>query len=323
MKASFPYRRIGPRITRVTGRDTLWLGEGHLLAVHNMHFVETYLRFDLREIQAIVLRKEFRFVMPVYWLFGCFVAFIVAIAATAQNNSIVAREAWSILALLVIYWLFASLARSCSVYLRTAVASYQLPGLYRERSARRALQILQDRIVEVQGVLPEDWTMVETPDSAPARLGGPAAPEKPASPVFPILACTAFFLDALLSWMVRSPRAFPPLHNLSVSVTFVAVVLPVIAIVATRRDKRYQHIRVLFMIAVFAVGFANYGSTIVTAFIAGIQRTGQASPEAFGAFDNFLYWLNQIAEIGVGTLGLLALATEVRNTAPGRHPSEP
>jgi len=322
MTAAFPYRRLGPRTPRVGGLDTLWLGEDHLLAVHNTHFVETYLRFDLREIQAIVLRKEFRFMIPVYWVLACVVAFIVALTGVERAGSRVADAGWGVLALLVIYWLIASLVGSCSVYLQTAVGTYQLPGLYRERSARRALQILQDRIVEIQGVLPQDWDMPETSEPDPAGIAA-APPGKFASPLVPVLACIALFLDALLSWLVRSPRVLPFLRSLSVPVTFIAVVLPVIAIVATRRDKRYQHIRILFIVAVFAVGFANYGNTIVTGFIVGVQRAGQPSPAAFGAFNNFLYWLNQVAEIGVGALGLIALATEVRSAAPGRHPSEP
>src|SRR5579863_7579563 len=46
MIAGFPYQRLGPRVPRLFGYDSLWMGPDHLLAVHNNRFVEEYRRFE-------------------------------------------------------------------------------------------------------------------------------------------------------------------------------------------------------------------------------------------------------------------------------------
>ena len=324
MAAPFPYQRIGPATSRVTGHDGLWLADDHLLVVHNTRFVEDYLRFDLREIQAIVIRKQFRFVVPVYWLLGCIAAFIVAIAGTVRGSSLT-DLGWGGLALLGIYWLFASLAGSCSCHLQTAVDCYELPGLYRDRAARRVLQILEQRIAAVQGVLAEDWAAegvsehpVPHPASEAEFIGGTLSP-----PALSALACVALLLDALISWLVRFPNTPRGLRTVSAVVTFVAIVLPIVAIAVTRRDKRFRHIRLLFLIAVFAVGFANYGSTIALQFVAALQQAGQSAPATVNGVTNILYWINQIAEVGIGVLGVLFLLAETRGGTLGRPSSAP
>jgi hypothetical protein len=70
------------------------------------------------------------------------------------------------------------------------------------------------------------------------------------------------------------------------------------------------------MIAVFAVGFANYGSVVVTAMLAAFQAARQQPPLQV---EEFFYWVNQIAEVSLGTLGLLQLLS----TAQGRQSSAP
>ncbi len=62
-----------------------------------------------------------------------------------------------------------SLFTSCSCQLQTAVGAYSLPGLYRMRAAQHVLQTLEARISEVQGALPEDWTVDESAE-VPANV---------------------------------------------------------------------------------------------------------------------------------------------------------
>jgi len=99
-------------------------------------------------------------------------------------------------------------------------------------------------------------------------------------------------------------------------ITLIAIVLPIVAIAVTRRDRLFRPLRILFMVAVFAVGFANYGNTVTTVIIAAFQAARQRPPLQIG---EFFYWVNQIAEVSLGTLGLLQLLF----IAQGRHPSAP
>jgi hypothetical protein len=308
MKTEFPYRRIGRRAPLILGSDTLWLGSGHVLSVRNRRFVEEYRRFDLREIQAIVVQKRARFVLPVYWLLACAAAFGAAVAGTAYDKKWLTYSGWAALALLGAYWAVASIFGSCSCHLRTAVGSYELPGLYRRWIARRALQTLDASISEAQGALPEDWIADDTPDPAPPPPEANPADRLPT--VLAALACIALLLDALFSWLVRAPNISRTLRAGNMLATVIAVVLPVASIVVSRRDKRFQFMRTMFLIAVLAVGSANYGNTVVNTFLAAVQRA-QAEPIDISTGD-FFYWLNQIAEVSLGLLGLLHLAGDTR-----------
>jgi hypothetical protein len=317
MTAEFPYTRLGPRTPHLLGHDSLWLSEDHLLAVHNRRFVEEYQRFELREIQAIVIRKQGRFVIPVYWAATCVAILIAALVGTVRGSAAVADDLWVIFALLGIYWLATSLFSSCSCQLQTAVGAYSLPGLYRMRAAQGVLRTLEARIFEVQGVLPEDWTADDTvADSPHVAEETPNTGATRTATLVAVLACLTLFIDALSSWHARAPLVSRSFRTLNVFITLIAVVLPVIAIVFTRRDRLLRPLRILFMVAVFAVGFANYGSMLVTAMLAAFQAARQQPPLYVG---DFFYWVNQIAEVSLGTLGLLQLLFIAR----GRHPSAP
>lgn len=317
MTAAFPYTRLGPRTPHLLGHDSLWLSADHLLAVHNRRFVEEYQRFELREIQAIVITRQRRFVIPVYWVVSSAALLIAVIVGKVRGNAALTNDAWVIFSILAIYWLTASLFFSCSCQLQTAVGTYPLPGLFRMRAAQRVLQALEARISEVQGALPEDWTADESPGVTPHVVEEtlPTSASRTAT-ILAVLACLMLFIDALSSWHVRAPNISKGFRTLNVLITLIAVVLPVIAIVASRRDRLFRPLRTLFMVAVFAVGFANYGSVVVTLMVTTFQAARQQPPLQIG---EFFYWVNQMAELSLGTLGLLQLLS----IAQGRHPSAP
>jgi len=317
MTAAFPYTRLGPRTPHLVGHDSLWLSADHLLAVRNRRFVEEYQRFELREIQAIVIQKQGRFVIPVYWAVASVTLLIAVIVGKVRGNAALTNDAWVILALLGVYWLVTSLFWSCSCQLQTAVSAYSLPGLYRIGAAQRVLQTLEARISEVQGALPEDWIADDSVDVT-TRVGDetPPATATRAATIVAVLACLTLFIDALSSWHARAPSVSKGFRVLNTFITLIAIVLPVIAIAVTRRDRLFRPLRILFMVAVFTVGFANYGSVVVTVMVATFQAARQQPPLNIG---DFFYWVNQITELSLGTLGLLQLLF----IAQGRHPSAP
>jgi len=321
MTAAFPYTRLGPRMPHLLGHDSLWLSQEHLLSVRNRRFVEEYQRFELREIQAIVVTKQGRFVIPVYWAAACVAALIAVIVGKVRGSAALTNSAWAILALLAVYWLAASIFRSCSCQLRTAVGAYSLPGLYRMHAAQRVLRTLEARISEVQGALPGDWPAYDKDDDS-ADVTSRVVDETPSTSatrtatIVAVLACLTLFIDALSSWHARAPSVSKGFRVLNTLITLIAIVLPVIAIAISRRDRLFRPLHILFMVAVFTVGFANYGSVVVTVMVSTFQAARQQPPLNIG---DFFYWMNQIAEVSLGTLGLLQLLF----IAQGRHPSAP
>lgn len=316
MKAAFPYDRLGPRGARLFGYDRLWVGPDHLLAVHNRRFVEEYRRFEWREIQAIVIRKQPRFIVPVYWLAACAAAFALAMTGTVGGNERPADAGWTILIVLGVYWLRASIADSCVCHIQTAVGSYELPGLYRRWTARRALRTLEARISEAQGTLPDNWAADAGFDD-PAEVVPQARPTSGRLALLPALACVALLADALLSWLNRAPRAPQALQTSGVLVTVIAVILPVVSIAVFARDRRFHYLRNLFLLAVLAVGLANWGNYFVSGFLTALQAAHQ-QPMVIDA-GSFFYWLNQIAEVSAGLLGL----TYLLGNRQGRQISAP
>ena len=92
MTAAFPYTGLGPRTPHLLGHDSLWLSQDHVLAVHNRRFVEEYQRFELREIQAIVIRKQARFVIPVYWALACVAVLIAVIVGKVRGSAALTND---------------------------------------------------------------------------------------------------------------------------------------------------------------------------------------------------------------------------------------
>lgn len=313
MNTEFPYRRLGSRSPHVFGYDTLWMGADHLLSVHNTRFVEDYRRFDWREIQAILIRKQPRFRVPVYWALACGVAFAGVIAGKVRHNDSVTVLSWAVLLLLTLYWLSASLLLSCRCHIQTAIGACELRGLYRYAAAQRAVETLEARIHEAQGALPEDWEVVDAPD--------PATPQTERIPeadwgnrkqdLVAVLACAALLVDALFSWLARAPHISRAVQTFNVLATLVAVILPVFSIAVSMRNKRFTFMRNLFLIAVFAVGLANYGTRFATVLLA-FQRIRPQPSFSASPFNESFYWLNQIAEVSLGLTGLLYLLANAR-----------
>ena len=200
MTAAFPYEPLGPRVSQVIGKDSLWMGAEHLLFVRNRRYVEEYFRFDYRDIQAIVIREKPRFIVAPFWLFGCFIALTAAFTGTVSSLAWLKAGGWIALAALALYWLGSSIFDSCSCHLQTAVGLYELTGLYRVRPARAAVAILESRIAAVQGVLPEEWSMpVQSPQPLPVSNPGVMGAGTTGSNqiMLPAIACFALLVDAL------------------------------------------------------------------------------------------------------------------------------
>jgi hypothetical protein len=146
--------------------------------------------------------------------------------------------------------------------------------------------------------------------SHPSEEVPEADSEKRKQDLVAALACGALLVDALFSWLARAPRVPRAVQTFNVLATLVAVILPVFSIAISMRGKRVTFMRNLFLVAVFAVGLANYGNRFATLLV--LQRARPQQSLAMAAANEWLYWLNQIAEVSLGLVGLLYLLATAR-----------
>lgn len=146
--------------TRVPGRSplinplrsSLWLGDDHLLLVSHSFIAETYRRFPLHAIQAIVITESKR--SQLYNL----ILGISGILLLIGTLSLGMLSPWVALVpgvqlMVVCILLLINLGRgpTCRTTLRTAVQTVELGSLARLRRARATLAALTERIEAVQG----------------------------------------------------------------------------------------------------------------------------------------------------------------------------
>ena len=163
---------------------SLMLGDDHLLQVESDRgFSEQYRRFYFRDIQAIILRKNSRFLVGNIIL-GASLGLLLAIAAAFLPSSFAnGASSWnrllnepaefigvmllgSFAVLIVILWLVHLLrGGTCICHIQTAVQTEELPSLYRIARARRVLEQLRPLILQAQTQAPQESSGAGMPES--------------------------------------------------------------------------------------------------------------------------------------------------------------
>jgi hypothetical protein len=291
-------------------RNTLWLGDDHLLLVDSSRFSETYKRFYLGDIQSIVVRKAPRFVMPYYWVLLLLAALIALLVGWAPSRSVVFWTAVFLLAAVALYLYVASMFQSCTCHLITRVNRVELTSLFRLRSAQEFVAILAPRIIAAQGELPPDWversTTIEELSSTADR--------NPDSPVvslptieFSFLNVVVFLfvlVDAGLTWMqLRSPETtsltLPNVVNmiaLAVCATFV--------IVRLSRSKGGRALKMSVLAGLFVVAGGTYGGVLLQSFDHQFLRETATTPLLYHGMRQLAIG-EIVADIGVAIPGLV------------------
>ena len=143
------------RLTAGFTRNSLWLGNDHLLHVINRGYTEDYRRFYYRDIQAILIRETKS---------GMMITVMLALITTFSILTLIA--AWllwkwptfvlyplvgaSFLWLLILIFHLAA-GQTCVCHLRTAVQFELLPSLFRVKTATKAIALLRPKVEAVQG----------------------------------------------------------------------------------------------------------------------------------------------------------------------------
>jgi hypothetical protein len=146
------------RLTRFSLQSpfsNLWLGPDHILSVRSNGYMETYKRFNFRDIQAVIIRKTNAraiwnaiLVVP---LIGCLTGLMMSLSSSPQGE--IAILTWLILSCILLLFILINNIRgaSCACHLRTAVQIERLPSLNRVRKARRILDKIRPLMAAAQG----------------------------------------------------------------------------------------------------------------------------------------------------------------------------
>ncbi|NQT92246.1 MAG: hypothetical protein HQ559_05760 [Lentisphaerae bacterium] len=175
--------RSGTAVLHVV-RQRLWLAADHLLLTSNLGFTESYKRFYMPDIQAIVLtRTKAGFIGNI--LLGFFALDMFAFALGGflfewpPAATITFAALGGILALfLLVNWLRGP---TCRCHVRTAVQTERVYALNRLHKARRIVESLRGTIEEEQGTLTPGH--LEDAAARPPRAPSPAARARRVRPV--------------------------------------------------------------------------------------------------------------------------------------------
>ena len=275
------YRRLPGRRRGFLQGASVWIAPDHLLLVKSMRFREEYKRYQLQDIQAIVIANRPRFHISTRAA-GIAIVWLIAFAALLRFPW-GAPLLWTAAAALAIAWVYVSAARSCTCRIYTAVSRDDLPSVYRTWLAKRFLRAIQPRITAVQGEWDAGFAQamesrsVGPQSAAPLESARPdfdPAPDSTASSAiqrtsFYVL-LAALFLDGLMHALVlyRSVHIPPLLSNL---LALLAVSAAIVVLVLSQRSRLPRLQQKLAIVTLVAMGMATYIRMAAIGAIAGAR----------------------------------------------------
>ena len=272
------YTRLPGRMRGIFHGASLWLGDDHLLAVSGWRLTEDYKRFYYRDIQAVVITRAPRLVVPLPWVVAMLGLAITALIANASAVPWLVQGCEYLLAALGLYLLIASLAWSCRCRIQTAVSRQELPSLYRMGRARKALAILEQRIGEVQGTLVENWmeslpgffasSSAASPEPAPLATSEKAVSPRPRA--------TAAELALYASLLAGGGWLFHwPMGTLWTVTLALETLLGVGVLIDGRLHRRAKSASVVAGLAMVLAGLVAYTDNVVGAFRQAAANPGR------------------------------------------------
>ena len=141
------YTRLpGARRTPIS-KDTLWIAEDHLLAVHSNRISEKYQRIYFKDVQALIVEEPDFSQRKIFWG-GLSALLTVALVSLAFSGHYVIAV-FLLMLLAIPFSVFLSIAE-CRCYAVTALGRYKLGALKHRDSAQTALAILTPVLLEAQ-----------------------------------------------------------------------------------------------------------------------------------------------------------------------------
>ena len=149
------YRKLRSSLIPLVGSSSYWLAEDHLLVVDVMGVLERYRKFQLDDIENIVIRpNRLRLILGLIlgillipflgMAIGFWIAGLTATDGEGEGWIVAAVFVSTIAAILIPILAFVLIGGTmCEVRMTTAVQEIRLPGLYRLPKARALVQELQ------------------------------------------------------------------------------------------------------------------------------------------------------------------------------------
>ena len=197
------YRKLTGRRRRLTGFSQLWMGDDHLLLVRSARVAETYQRFALKDILALVISDgpDYRVLQGLAIVAGLGWASLALAVSSTFGRGFFLITGFGLLALAVVdIWR----GPRCRCVLYTAVSKELLSPVSRRNSSWNFLSQVLPAIEAVQGPVDVEQLQAASVDpNAGVMPGQPAPPEVQhersyvAEILFGLLA-----LSAALVWIV-------------------------------------------------------------------------------------------------------------------------
>jgi hypothetical protein len=241
-KIQKPYRKLSTNRFTLFYTNALWQGDDHLLRVEAGMMTERYWRFYFKDIQAVVLHRTatYHYWSALWAILTLGWGLTLFIDALPTPISIILTGLFLLLLLINLI-----LGPSCQVHLQTAVQVQKMPGLKRQRKARKVMDLIRQAVESVQGVFDPATSKTEQsrqPDAHEGQLAYHQAPgttaagtASPAGPLaFTIWLHQVLFTILLLGAIVNGWHLFQPSSVLVViahALLLVAIIWVIIALV--------------------------------------------------------------------------------------------
>jgi hypothetical protein len=148
-------RRKGVLSSLGAARQSLWLGDDHLLSIDSTSYAEEYKRFYFRDIQAIFIAPNPRRAIWNGILGALLIMHILVFAWLGIGTTAIVITGVILGIPLAINNI---MGPACRTYLRTAVQVEEFPSLNRLPRTNRVLTRIRPLIVAAQGSLPPKET---------------------------------------------------------------------------------------------------------------------------------------------------------------------
>lgn len=230
------YMKLTRRNRRLTGSSQIWIADDgtHLLLVRTTWYVQTYSRFRLRDIQALIVHAH-ELSLPAH--IGALMMTLVLMALSIQSvTSGFAKGFFGILFGAVLSGLIVNLGRGrrASVTLVTSATRMVLPAITRLKRAEEFVAQLTPRIQAAQADLPilapEHREHVIQPASTP-----PALPPEPPPIAISIVLYVSVLLAGAISLIALQRRVPESLANLSWTLGFAGFAIGIYVAVVDRK----------------------------------------------------------------------------------------
>jgi hypothetical protein len=262
-----PFRRMPGRRRGVLRRASVWDAGEYLLSVNGTAFSERYRRYYYRDIKAIVVQNGVRLGSAGALLLLILTCLFLIGMATVPGIAPLAKWLWTA-PLFVMTWLvYADVARSCRVFVYTAVSSEELPGIFRRSAARRTLPLILEKVYAAQGQFVyneplEPETPVVPPAAAPVTKWSAVSRQGLYASLFFWLAALAsaafafWYSDTLLT--PRSLTLAKILFSVSNALAALSGIWALVKFSGVKRVSRLRNVLLAGLLFSFARAYALY-----------------------------------------------------------------